>query len=613
MTERLINRELGGLASTRQTLPRAKSQWIGLRSAAPAHHIAPHPPDRDEWHQHHQQHQQHDEEEEKEEKQQAAFLSSRLRESAVLVGLLSSSARVVGYASMEPAPPPPPRVPPSPTATSISGSGSGGWGSGSGYLDFLIGDPAYRQAKAQLGRYRSSLASEAARAEAGAQRGMRALRSFDTEARRDGEHLGRTGGRHLGLFRYMAGLRLSLLRLETAQWQRGARVLLAREAEVGQALERLQSLLAKSEGGRLDEAVHLRPSPQELLAGDAELAALRRRAGLLARVCEGVGAEASLLVLQDAGGGGRAENGGGGSGGCEGCGAGLEGPVESVEERRRKLLHLAEEAAVLYFGGDSGGGDNGSGRRHQEDDGDDGEAPSPSPAPTDAAAAGGAAAAAATTAAEAGSRSLPESLQRQREVVQLRLKCEREFAFLVADERHREGRLLGRWLELLKEVAGDEQEEQQEQPLDVSAIRFSINIDPFNSRHPNRPQPNRLINHQTSIPTATAAVPRRLPHLPLHLHRLLGHRWLLRGRPLPRLRRAHPRAALHRRLHPVLGDEAHQGGLPGSNRHATSTHEHTCLYCTVHTALLLLLLLLLRCSHRIYLAGTPPNHSWTTA
>lgn len=325
------------------------------------------------------------------------------------------------------------------------------------YLDFLIGDPAYRAAKAQLSRYRSSIASEASRAEAGVQRAWRALQSFEAEARRDGEQLARTGGRHLALFQYMSGLKASLLRLELAQWRRAARLLRAREGEVTGTLERLQAVLSESEGERLDETRHLRPTAQELLAGDGELASLRRRAELLMRVCEGVEAEASLLVLQ--GSMGEREGRGVGMGaaataggaaqqpGCEGCGAGLEGPVESVEERRRRLVHLAEEACVFYFGGSSGGI---NGVAAGEEEGSSSEASSSAPSPTT------------EPRGSSGGGNAFESLQRQREVVQLRLKCEREFAFLVADERLREGRLLARWLELLREVAGEEEDDEED-------------------------------------------------------------------------------------------------------------------------------------------------------
>lgn len=364
------------------------------------------------------------------------------------------------------------RPPPSPTNTSTSTSGSasvsstsagsgttGGGSRTSSYLDFLIGDPVHRQAKAQLNRYRASLAAEAARAEAGAQRGWRALTAFETEARRDGEQLARTGGRHLALFEYICGLRASLLRLELAQWRSAARLLRAREGEVGRWLEGkggVQALLAEAGGDRLDERVHLRPSPQELLAGNAELAALRRRAGLLAPVCEGVGAEASLLVLQGTGAGGGGGGGGGPGGGsaaagqgCEGCGMGLEGPVEAVEERRRRLQLLAEEASVLYFGGASSAG-HGAAAGGGSGGGDEEEKEEPSSRPALSPAEEGA----------AGNGSGPlGSLQRQREVLLRRLRCEREFAQLVADERQREGRLLARWLEVLRDVAGEEEDE----------------------------------------------------------------------------------------------------------------------------------------------------------
>lgn len=353
--------------------------------------------------------------------------------------------------------------PPSPTASSTSGSTSSRHGStnsggaGGSYLDFLIGDPTYRHAKVQLSRYRSSLAAEAARAEAGAQRALRGFKRFQAEAQRDGEHLARTGGRHLGLFEYMAGLRASVLRLELAQWERAARLLRARGGEAAQALEGLQALLAASDGSGLDEGRYLRPSAQEVLAVDAELLALRRRARLLGRVCENVGAEASLLVMAGVDGGAEGKE------GCEGCGAGLEGPVESVEERRRTLTHLAEEAAVLYFGGNGGKGDV----EEEEEEEGNGAAAAGRVSPTATASAGARFPCPAETAAGRRRQVItPESLQRQMEVVQLRLKCEREFACLVADQRLREGRLLERWLELLKEVAGDEEEELEERGED---------------------------------------------------------------------------------------------------------------------------------------------------
>lgn len=414
-----------------------------------------------------------------------------------------------------------PPLSPTNTSTSTSGSasvsstsassGTTGGSRTSSYLDFLIGDPAHRQAKAQLNRYRAALAAEAARAEAGAQRGWRALTAFETEARRDGEQLARTGGRHLALFEYMCGLRASLLRLELAQWRSAGRLLRAREGEVGRWLEGkagVQALLAEAGGYRLDERVYLRPSPQELLAGNAELAALRRRAGLLAPVCEGVGAEASLLVLQGSGAGGGGGGGGAGGGsvaagqGCDGCGVGLEGPVEAVEERRRRLQLLAEEASMLYFGGASSaghgaaaGGGSGGGDEEEEE-----EEPSPRPAlsPAEEGAAG------------YGSGPLG-SLQRQREVLLRRLRCEREFAQLVADERQREGRLLARWLELLRDVAGEEEDDEDEgedgggREMEVRVPReASVLFVGLSHTKPHRPELSPNIQHH-SHPSRAAA------------------------------------------------------------------------------------------------------------
>jgi len=283
--------------------------------------------------------------------------------------------------------------------------------------------------------------------------------------------------------------------LEQEQWAQAAGVLMSQEKEVVAWLrkEEEERRVGKEgqQGKREDNggttttttaAELVLRQPAELLEADAGIKALKKRRHCLTRLC----ADAEEAMGQRGRGGGWEE--------------GVEGGYDSHEERRRKLLHLIEEASVLYFGGGGGGG---TGINEPPSGADSASSPSllvtresssssssssssfssspPPPPPFSSS----------TTTTP--SQRQQQQQQQDTEILQLRMHLEREFMYLMEDQRYREGRLLDRWLALIQAAASQsntaaaaaayrkqyphqQQQQQQQQQRTMSRSRSALSL-----------------------------------------------------------------------------------------------------------------------------------------
>lgn len=306
-------------------------------------------------------------------------------------------------------------------------------------------------------RYHSILKTENSRLLGQADKAKRALSALEKTSLTEKNQLLRTGGRkHLGLWRHHTSLRRALLELEHEQWRQAATILQKQELIVLSWLREVDARKEKVKKGPRGTGEQEREEPKssaimrppaELLEADSGVKILKRRRFCLARLCDQA-EKAMGKVIGETG------------------WAGAEGG----EERRLRLLGLIEEAQALYLddgdavdvvhpvrdvtGPESSGISSSTGAYTSRPllvPPDSSSSPLPCrPSP--------ATSVPPSTQSSVNVPLLPSCSQpgpRQAHGVmgRRRQRVEAAFAFLLEDQRYREGRLLDRWLTLLEESA----------------------------------------------------------------------------------------------------------------------------------------------------------------